>query len=557
MTFQLGLPVEVAITRQRKVDSKLLEFADTNRHKGHFNDVVVKVENESFPANRLILACYSHYFETMFTVEMKERYEDTLEINCIDVTLWKLLFNFMYTGNITINCANVVGLLAAADYLQVNDVKDFCFEFIESVISVDNCIDILNVANMYGSACLRNKVFDFIVLNFAEVSHSSSLKTLSEDDFTFLASHPNVNVIDNTLLYTTITEWIKVDKESRKHNFPKLFSCIDFSKISPKFFEQKIVTEKLVTENLQSANLLLEAAVKLLKKNVLSSKIFSVGGRDNGSKLSLIYNHFDDIPRDYPDVPQACYGVSAITMDGFVYFICGRVAKIPIEQSTVWRLNLTEEHLEWKKMAPMLVNRKWMGASIFKKMIAVAGGKNVQNSVVNSAEVYDALRNQWQAISPLNEERHDHVMVTCEDCVYALGGEGNNACSLSSVEKLCGIDGKWQMVQPMFIPRSVFATVTCKGKIYAIGGFTRNSGALKSVERYCPQSDEWVAVSSINDGRYGHSACVLHGKIYIAGGLGNYNCHVNSIECYDLSRDQWNIIGTLDKKFYRHSMFAV
>ena len=67
---------------------------------------------------------------------------DTVEINIIDVNSWKLFLDFIYTGNIVINCANVVGLLAAADYLQVDDATHFCFEFIESILSVGNRFDI-------------------------------------------------------------------------------------------------------------------------------------------------------------------------------------------------------------------------------------------------------------------------------------------------------------------------------------------------------------------------------------------------------------------------------
>ena len=549
---------EAAITRQRKVDSKLHEFADTNRHKGHFNDVVVKVENESFPANRLILACYSHYFETMFTVEMKERYEDTVEINGVNVNSWKLLLNFIYTGNIVINCANVVGLLAAADYLQVNDVKDFCFEFIESVISVDNCIDILNVANMYGSACLQNKVFDFICLNFAEVSHSSSLKTLSKDDFTFLASHLNLNVIDNTLLYTTITEWIKVDEGSRKHSLPKLLSCINFSKISEKFLDQKIAAERLIDDNSNCASLLLKTTNKLLNEKVSatsSQKIFSIHKEDSAIKVSLIYNLDDDVPQNYSDVPlQKVLEFCIVKFNDFVYFLGKMLMQ---HQSLVWRLKVTQKNSKWEEMAPMLVPCHNASASVFRNKIVVAGGKDRQYSVMNSAEIYDVLQNQWQAICSLNQRRHVHVLVTCEDCVYALGGLSSDSVGLSSVEKLSDIDGKWQVVQPMSIPRFFFAAVTCDGKIYAIGGLPQNSGALKSVECYCPQFDKWVAVSSMNDNRYGHSACVIGRKIYVAGGLGKDDCEVNSIECYDPSCDQWNIVGRLNRNYFRHAMFVV
>ena len=553
MSFHL--PGEAAVTRQRKLDSKLLEFADAYRANDGFNDVVIKVENEDFPANRLILACYSHYFEAMFTVKMKERCEDIVAINNVDKSSWKLLLNFIYSGNIAINCANVVGLLAAADYLQVDDAKDFCYEFIESVLSVDNCFDILYVSDMYSNARLHKKVFRFISTNFAQVLKSFDIQALCEDDFTSCLLNLNLNFVDNSLLYETVIDWIKVDEERRKHNLSKLLSCLNFSKIPKRFLEQKIATERLIIENLDCAALVLQATIKLLNKEARASpsKIFSIHRDHSSIKVSLICNLSDDVPHNFPDVPvQNISRFCVLNFKEFVYFVGGNMQ----HQSAVCRLDVSEENVEWEEIAPMLVQRQGMAASMFRNMIVVAGGRDDPNSILNSAEIYDVSQNQWQAISSLNQKRFRHMLVTCEDCVYALGGN-NERVSLSSVEKLSDINGEWQVVKPMSTSRFAFAAVTCEGKIYAIGGFKKGYGVLKSVERYCPQSNEWVRVRSMNHKRRGYSACVLQGKIYVAGGLGINNREVNSIECYDPSRDQWNIVGRLDNNHFLHSMFVV
>ena len=555
------IPGEAAVTRQRQVDSKLHEFANTNRGKGFFNDVVINVENEDFPAHRLILACYSHYFETMFTVEVKEQYEDTVKLNNVDIHSWKILLNFVYTGNIVITCKNVVALLASADYLQVDEAKDYCFEFIESVISMDNCFDILNVANQYSNTFLQKKVYHFISKNFVEISQSPSLKVLNKDDFILFVSSLNLNVVGNSLLYETIIDWVKVDEVSRKNSLPKLLMCLDFSKMPERVFKQNIATERLIIDNLDCASLMLKTTIELLNKKVSefpSSKIFSIHEEDSIIKVSLIYNLFDDIAQNYPDNPvENIFAFCVLNLDDFVYFLgCTNPRTQMGQKSIAWKLNVIEKNSKWKEMVPMLVQRHAMGASVFKNMIVVAGGRNNHHSIVNSAEVYDLSRNQWQMIPSLNKKRCEHVLVTCEDSIYALGGD-NDYDYLPSVEKLRDINGKWQVVQSMSTPRSSFAAVTCKGKIYAIGGYRQGSGGLNTVERYCPQSNEWVAVSSMNHGRRGHSACVLQGRIYVAGGRGLNNCEVNSIESYDPSLDKWNIVGKLDNNHFCHSVFVV
>ena len=54
---------------------RLLKYANENRLLGFFNDVTIKVQNKIFPANRMVLSCYSKFFEKTFQVEMKKKYE--------------------------------------------------------------------------------------------------------------------------------------------------------------------------------------------------------------------------------------------------------------------------------------------------------------------------------------------------------------------------------------------------------------------------------------------------------------------------------------------------
>ena len=74
----------------------------------------------------------------MFDVEMKEKYQHPVQINGFDGKAVKALIDFMYNGKVTIKNETVMDLLAASDYLQVDEVKQFCFDFLESILSSDS-----------------------------------------------------------------------------------------------------------------------------------------------------------------------------------------------------------------------------------------------------------------------------------------------------------------------------------------------------------------------------------------------------------------------------------
>ena len=119
------------MTQQRIKGPTVLQYAIEKRNQGAFNDVTVEAGIETIAANRMILSCCSRFFEGMFDLEMKEKYQhDLVEINGHDGKAMKALIDF--------DNENVMDLLAASDYLQLYEVKQFYFDFLKSILSSDN-----------------------------------------------------------------------------------------------------------------------------------------------------------------------------------------------------------------------------------------------------------------------------------------------------------------------------------------------------------------------------------------------------------------------------------
>ena len=89
------------VTRYRKDSNVTLQkYANNKRTAGLFNDVIVLAEGESIPGNRLVLACYSKFFETMFLTPMKEQYENQVKICQFNGGIIRSLIDYMYSGTI-------------------------------------------------------------------------------------------------------------------------------------------------------------------------------------------------------------------------------------------------------------------------------------------------------------------------------------------------------------------------------------------------------------------------------------------------------------------------
>ena len=202
-----------------------------------------------------------------------------------------------------------------------------------------------------------------------------------------------------------------------------------------------------------------------------------------------------------------------------------------------------------------------MGASVYRGTLFVAGGSDPNHNSIASCEYYLTENNKWKYAPPIIQCMGGHALVSCDECLYALGGcnsDNDDYDYLASAERLTHLDGEWQNVQPMQTPRGWFAAVNYNGVVYAIGGQSgeEKSNRLKSVKKYDSAKNQRKYVSDMNIARCAHTACVFRGKIYVIGGL-DADCHnIKEIECYDPVNDAWSIVGNAIDISNLHTLVA-
>ena len=543
------------VVREREeISNGLLAYSNLCRDTKLFTDVCVNAGNKSFQAHRLILSFYSGHFKTIF-LEESEKDDDNIrlavELNDeqVDATSLESLIDFIYSGKININKQNVLRLLATSDYLQIDDAKQYCFEYLESNISVETCGEVLKIADLYQNVALLSKSLKYICSNIRKIAPPDEFKLITKQHLLEFVDKLNEEHIEVRIIYDVIIGWVRYNAK-RKEVFAELFQRLDLRKLTSSFLANTASKEILVRDNRICWNLVIEA-MKLRQHDCNNATtVLSLGGQDTRYEVFTVFRDQKQIV--YPALPQAADRHCSLKLDGFVYCI-GR-CKRPSFTARVWRMKLNEPNMKWEEVASMMIGRSEFGAIVYKSGIAVVGGWTLRAK--KSAEFYNPVFNQWKALAPMNNYRKLNALVSCNDCLFCLGGYGEGKC-LSSVEKLCGIDEVWQHVLTMQTPRCEFASVSCLGDIYAIGGRSNQFESTKSVEKYDFKSNSWTYVNEMNVERRGHSACVMQDKIYVVGGKNAENEFVSEIECYDPSSGQWSIVERTEKKLFRHSIVAI
>ena len=554
-----------SVIRHRVTNPNLLEYANKNRNEGFFNDFTIFAGNESIPANRLVLSCHSKFFEGMLKLILRE--ENTIEIEVIDGTTMKALIDFIYTGSITIDDQNVETLKLGADYLKMDEVKEFCDEFLREKAKLHHSFARFKSAIMNKNDALNDEIREYISTHLDEIAQTDEFKTLSKDNLFFCISNLERPHAKETSIYQAVITWVRHNEEVRGTVFPELFKMINLNEIAKDFIQNAILKENLVVNNLechfQAISTLRDLVMNKTSKP-LESHLIRLGGRKGGKKVAVVFSLFKNIQKKYPtsDLGLNCH--CSLKLNDHIYTMGGNFKRGDdfFTTNEVVKLNLKDENANWEKVASMNKKRYLMGASVYRGTLFVAGGTDETGNSLVSCEYYLPESNEWKYASPLTQPRHGLALVACDGCLYALGGwDDYDEEDLISAEKLNHFDGEWQSIQPMQTPiRKWLAAVNCDGVVYAIGGESgtgANTTKIKSVEKYDSARNQWKYVSDMNFVRSAHAACVLRGKIYVVGGLYSNESKENEIECYDPVNETWSIVGTTSDDLFHHTLVAV
>ena len=554
--------------QQNKRTAKFLQYVNQARIDGHFNDVVIKAGNECFSANKLVLSCFSSFFEKMFLAEMKERYQDTVEIKEFDDKAITLLLEYIYTGDITVDSENVMKLLSAANYLQLQEVVDDCFDFLKNSISIENWSTIFSALQFYQNDLLMKQIHKFVWTNLLQVIETNDFKELKSTDLHFIMKNMDRTKVIERHVYEAVMSWIRHDEDNRKPEIYEMFQLVKLEKLPIEFLEDVVACDTLISSNLdclKATTTSISQQFKQMRNQASGTKMLRVGGLDQSKNCKVVEEVYSVCSKKYPNLPYDLRFCFAINFQNFIYCIGGDVnANYNAFKATdkVIRMNLKAAQLKWEDAPSMVEKRCFFSAAEFHNCLVVAGGGRNKNTAYDSAECFDPVSNRWQQISKLNQTRWYHQVVACNTFLFAIGGmsfdSGNlRPLSLASVEKLCSLGGKWENAKSMNKSRTAFAAVNYNGIIFVIGGASVDSDKkliLNSVEKFNPFENTWTFAASINHARKRHAACVLGGKLFVVGGVNENNQYVQVIECYDSEQDLWKNVGVLQNGVEGHSV---
>lgn len=178
----------------------------------------------------------------------------------------------------------------------------------------------------------------------------------------------------------------------------------------------------------------------------------------------------------------------------------------------------------WKCAAAMHSPRGLHTATLLTNgLVLVAGGMDVQDRLLKSAELFDPATGKWTEVEAMQSARVRHTATLLPNGkVLVVGGQDAEGNPLVEAELFDPVSRKWSVAGWMLFARSFHtATLLPAGHVLVAGGHCLN-GPTRFVEIYNPASEKWSRVQPMGTARELHAAILLkNGKVLVAGGSQN------------------------------------
>ncbi len=149
-------------------------------------------------AHRWVLEARSEVFNRMFTADMKESQDGTVNVPEVDKDLFRVVLNYIYSGEPNgLFSKNVCGVYRIAHKYQLDELKKMCVEFIKEYMSLDMVYEAIEIAEVYQETEIKNSAEAFFLDNPTGVVKTDQWKTLKKKNPEIVSEFFEKIIVDN------------------------------------------------------------------------------------------------------------------------------------------------------------------------------------------------------------------------------------------------------------------------------------------------------------------------------------------------------------------------
>ena len=139
-SIKMAGPGMLSLSRTEKYCTKLADDVMKLRNEKALMDFKIHVKDDEFPCAKFVMAAHSPMLRAMLTSGMAEVAKQEIRLDHINKDIIQIILAYMYCEDITFHKDQLMELIAAADYLQMAELKEMCLAEVPDILEPANVI---------------------------------------------------------------------------------------------------------------------------------------------------------------------------------------------------------------------------------------------------------------------------------------------------------------------------------------------------------------------------------------------------------------------------------
>jgi hypothetical protein len=317
--------------------------------------------------------------------------------------------------------ANVFQILSAGSFLQLNAVCELCCEYLDKILSAENCLLINRYSKDLAIKSLENSSYSYMLENFENLAKNFNfLNDITESEICNLLENENLNVTMEEVVYEGLLCWIDLNPQDRLQYLPKLLAKIKLPLLDASYLTKEIETNEILSKS-ECQSLMLEATIYHINPDKFQT--------------TPIYR---TTPRKSTQGYLICFGgLDPKSKSNHNYFM--EKYDYRTEKWTPIKFRINHNNNSNPNFPLNITKRSRFATAYFGNNLYVVGGCEGSETIktLNTVECFDLNKQAWTLVTPhMLSKRHGHqaTFLNQEPILYAIGGHDGRSF-LNSVER--------------------------------------------------------------------------------------------------------------------------